>query len=69
MATRRQNARAAKLKEVSLGAVSLDKACTHAPYCAKCKCEGPRYDQMKCPLFRTLVNTERDKREPLWHTK
>lgn len=39
------------------------KSCTKTLFCTNCKLEGDRSDQMTCPVFRKLVNAERDRRE------
>lgn len=39
------------------------KDCQGQPYCFECDIEGHRSDQMRCPSFRKLVDSEVKKRE------
>lgn len=41
----------------------LAKDCAAEPFCVACQQSGHRSDQMRCPVFRRLVNSERDKRQ------
>lgn len=41
----------------------MARDCNLDPFCVACQTSGHRSDQMKCPVFRNLVNSERDRRE------
>lgn len=70
MSIRPQNVRVAKKPEAA-STVGMEgrmaKDCKAHPFCVVCKRDGHRSDQMKCLVFRKLVNTERDRKETKRH--
>lgn len=46
----------------------LARECKAGPFCTACQQEGHRSDNMRCPVFRKMVNQERDRREAKRHT-